>query len=170
MTKLIIIHGGQTGVDRGAHIAALEIGLPVEGMMPMEENDEDGPIPYAVARYLTPMKVSGYMQRTVANVMKADAVLAIVEDRQKPYATNGTALALQTARLAIQRPRIAVDEEVKESFVVDWVRGCMSSNARGGELRLMVCGPRASLWSSGERVADSFVYRLGKSFVGGGRR
>src|SRR5688572_7144606 len=154
MTKLIIIHGGQTGVDRGAHFAARDTGLAIEGFMPLEENDELGPIPPDVAKWLTPMKVSGFMQRTVQNVIKCDAVLAVVEDKQKPWATRGTALALQTARLAAQRPRLAIDEGDKERFVIDWIRGLMSSNARAGEFRLMVCGPRASLWPSGERVAD----------------
>ena len=43
--ELTIISGGQTGVDRGALDAAIELGIPHRGWCPKGRKAEDGPIP-----------------------------------------------------------------------------------------------------------------------------
>ncbi|HEX7941127.1 MAG TPA: putative molybdenum carrier protein, partial [Gemmatimonadaceae bacterium] len=81
--KLTILHGGQTGVDRGAHYGALDGGLPIAGWMPRGKHDERGPIPDDVARHLLPCTIGtltdGYRARTGANVEWATHVCLIVQ-------------------------------------------------------------------------------------------
>ncbi|HSX21410.1 MAG TPA: putative molybdenum carrier protein, partial [Gaiellaceae bacterium] len=65
---ITIVHGGQTGVDRGAHEAAIDNGWRVAGYMPRDGRDELGPIPPDVARFLVAHEKAGYGARTEANV------------------------------------------------------------------------------------------------------
>jgi hypothetical protein len=63
--SLIIISGGQTGVDRGALDAGLELGAPCGGWCPDGRKAEDGPIP---DRYpLDELKGAGYPEPTRCN-------------------------------------------------------------------------------------------------------
>jgi hypothetical protein len=71
--KIKIISGGQTGVDRGALDAALELGLPHGGWCPRGRFAEDGRIP---ERYkLRETEASDYAMRTERNVLDGDATL-----------------------------------------------------------------------------------------------
>src|SRR5690349_17304665 len=105
--QLIVVAGGQTGVDRGAHRAALEVGFDVTGYMPSDGKDELGPIPGNVASHLRRCAKRGYAARTEANLLIADALLVVVEDRIDPYRTPGTKLTLQIAR-ELKLPRLVV--------------------------------------------------------------
>jgi hypothetical protein len=153
--RLRIIHGGQTGVDRGAAVSASDLKLPVAGWMPMDERDECGPIPTWARRGLKPLQVSGLAQRTTGNVVLCDLVLCIVEDRQHPYATPGTALTLQVAR-SIGRPRFAADAETPVDVIAQWVR----DKASGAEVGLMVAGPRESKWPGAMAVTSPIISQL----------
>jgi hypothetical protein len=46
-----IISGGQTGVDRGAIEAALELGFPYGGLIPKGRLAEDGAVPGRVLQH-----------------------------------------------------------------------------------------------------------------------
>lgn len=70
-----IVSGGQTGVDRGALDAALEVDFPCGGWCPEGRRAEDGEIP---ERYpVTVLPGAGYRQRTRRNVMDSDGSLII---------------------------------------------------------------------------------------------
>jgi hypothetical protein len=57
-----LVSGGQTGVDRAALDAALELGVPCGGWCPKGRKAEDGTIP---ARYpLAETPSGGYSRRT----------------------------------------------------------------------------------------------------------
>jgi hypothetical protein len=81
-----IISGGQTGVDRGALDAAIELGLPHGGWCPLGRRSEDGPI---AAHYcLRETDSPDYPDRTERNVREGDATLILC---QGPHAMQNRA-------------------------------------------------------------------------------
>lgn len=164
MTKLSIIHGGQTGVDRGAHHGALEAGIGISGFMPRDERDELGLIPADVSKHLTQCRVHGYQKRTVHNVDLSHAVLVVVADKLQPYATPGTKVTLVATRLR-GIPRLVVDPGDAPSMVHGWIRKQMKewteyshNEAKPNAVFfLMVAGPRASKWPEGQEEAARFL-------------
>jgi hypothetical protein len=87
-----IISGGQTGADRGALDAAIELAIAHGGYCPRGRRAEDGRIP---DRYrLQETDSPEYAVRTAANVRAADATLLVT--RGKP--TGGSALTAGIAR------------------------------------------------------------------------
>ena len=70
-----IVSGGQTGVDRAALDAAMELGVPCSGWCPLGRLAEDGPID---KRYpLTETNTRQYVERTRRNVVESDATLIV---------------------------------------------------------------------------------------------
>ena len=97
-----IISGGQTGVDRGALDAALQLGVPCGGWCPAGRAAEDGVIP---ARYpVTELRDAGYGERTRKNVEDSDGTLIITFGR----ASGGTARTIQFCR-KLRRPHLILD-------------------------------------------------------------
>jgi len=165
--KLVIVHGGQTGVDRGAFWGALDGGLDQTGWMPKNQRDEKGPIPDHVARFLTRCTVGsrdgGYPARTAANVELANAVLLVVADHANIKATRGTALTHSYANDdRYGRPWLAVDSGTPMKTLRDWLAARYDEHD-GHVFKLMVAGPRASSWSSGEALARQLVACLGSA-------
>lgn len=84
-----IISGGQTGVDRAALDAAIELGIPCGGFVPRGRKAEDGPLE---ERYpMTECDSKEYPVRTEKNVSAANATLVLV--RREP--TGGTRLTIE---------------------------------------------------------------------------
>ena len=127
-----IVSGGQTGVDRGALDAAIELGIPHGGWCPSGRLAEDGPIP---ARYrLTETKSPEYSVRTEQNVLDSDATLILY----RGPLSGGTEL---TYRMAVkhEKPHLLLDLSKcpDPTAVRDWTR----SNKIAV---LNVAGPRES--------------------------
>jgi hypothetical protein len=79
LTILItIVHGSQTGVDRGGHEAALDSDWRIAGYMPRDGRDELGRIPQAVAQFFALHDKPGFAARTEANVRTVAAALIVV--------------------------------------------------------------------------------------------
>lgn len=165
---LTIIHGGQTGTDRGAHEAALDNGWLVAGYMPRDGHDELGRIPPDVARFLTPHEKTSYAARTEANVRTASALLVVVRDADDPRATPGTAKTIDLCAARKLR-RMIVDPRIDAARVARWIWSdlLMMQTMRlpfdGIQLdpvptRLLVAGPRESKWS-GARVETAAMLR-----------
>jgi hypothetical protein len=72
---LKIISGGQTGVDRAALDAAIELGIPHGGYCPRGRRAEDGRIPDCYQ--LVENDSSEYRVRTEQNVLNSDATLIL---------------------------------------------------------------------------------------------
>jgi hypothetical protein len=86
------VSGGQTGADRGALDAAIELDLPHGGWCPAGRLAEDGAIPAHYA--LRETDSARYEQRTERNVVDSDATLLVT--RGEP--TGGSALTAALAR------------------------------------------------------------------------
>ncbi|MGC8917424.1 MAG: putative molybdenum carrier protein [Thermoanaerobaculum sp.] len=97
-----VISGGQTGVDRAALDAALELGLPCGGFCPRGRRAEDGRIPdrYPLVELASP----SYAARTWANVRAADATLVLAS---QPL-SGGTRLTVEACQ-RLGKPFLVVD-------------------------------------------------------------
>lgn len=84
-----IISGGQTGADRGALEAAIQLGIPHGGFCPKGRRAEDGMIPAQFE--LEETKTTDYRERTRKNVEAADGTAVFTAGR----ATGGSLLTLR---------------------------------------------------------------------------
>ncbi len=161
--------GGQTGVDLGAHLEALAMGAPIGGFMPADARNEDGPIPEHVALRLTRHDRTRPDARTRANVANVDAALVIVQGQRRAGETRGTALTVRLCEEKWGPDRkawqwLVVDPvfmaEGVAGCIVTWPRSMLALWREAGNthpMRLLVAGPRASLWPDAEREARRFV-------------
>tara|TARA_R110002111_G_scaffold259523_1_gene329646 strand:+ start:1241 stop:1705 length:465 start_codon:yes stop_codon:yes gene_type:complete len=78
-----VISGGQTGADRAALDAALELDFPIGGSCPVGRMAEDGPIN---DEYTLTEIGGGYRQRTKQNVVDSDGTAIFYES----YLRGGT--------------------------------------------------------------------------------
>src|SRR5437588_205155 len=97
-----LVSGGQTGVDRAALDAALEMGVPCGGWCPKGRKAEDGRIDDRYPLVETPSP--GYSQRTRWNIRDADATLILSWEEL----TGGTLLTVNECRKA-GKPHTVID-------------------------------------------------------------
>jgi hypothetical protein len=149
---LVIVSGGQTGVDRAALDAALAHGLAVAGWCPKGRRAEDGPLPPRYPLRETPSPQ--YAQRTRRNVRDSDATLVLYRRR----IAGGTALAVDAAR-ALRRPLALADlsRAPAPQAIAHWI-------ARRGGCVLNVAGPRESqspgIYSAARRFFEAVLCAL----------
>lgn len=143
-----IVSGGQTGVDRGALDAALDLDIPHGGWCPRGRRAEDGRIPN---RYrLREMHTSDYARRTEQNVLDSDATLIL----HGGALTGGTAL---THRLCVRhgRPHLVIDPTQEDALATarSWL-------AEHHVHVLNVAGPRESSCPGIGQMTRRFIARL----------
>jgi hypothetical protein len=154
---LILLHSGQTGVERGAHRAAVAAGIEVAGFMSIDRRDELGAIPVDIARFLTPCFDRGPRPAVRANVELASGVAIVVPDRRrvdKVTAMNAVIGAVRRANV----PWIACDLTSDTAAIARFAQGLQATS---GSVRLLVTGPRGTRWIEGESVAHRLVASLG---------
>ena len=128
-----IISGGQSGVDRAALDAAIELGIEHGGYCPRGRRAEDGRIP---KRYcLEELASADYPPRTAQNVDAADATCLIT--RGPP--TGGSRLTFEIARQR-NRPLLHLDLERSPDPAAELRRFCGENAVEV----LNIAGPRAS--------------------------
>ncbi|MBA3542000.1 MAG: hypothetical protein H0T79_20460 [Deltaproteobacteria bacterium] len=154
---LIVIHSGQTGVERGAHRAAVAAGIQLAGFSPLDGRDELGPLPEAVSQYLTPCFERGSRPPVRANVALASGLLVVVPDARIADKFTGIGVTLKIARELAVPYRIA-DPSTNSDELVAWARSLPETS---GSVRLMVTGPRETRWADGEKVAWQIVAAIG---------
>ncbi len=183
---ITIVHGGQTGVDRGAHEAAIDNGWLVAGYMPRDGRDELGGIPPDVARFLVPHEKTSYAARTEANVRTSSAALVVVRDADDPRATPGTAKTIDLAARRNLR-RMIVDPATDAAQIARWIwtdllmvlplplpleRRVFEPGREEGDglqmrpldsipTRLLVAGPRESKWQGARVETAALLRRVG---------
>jgi len=146
--QILIISGGQTGVDRAALDVALELGLPVAGWCPRGRRAEDGEIPGHYPLVETPS--SRWSQRTDWNVRDSDATLVLSPGRP----TRGTALTIRRA-MAHGKPHFVLDLE--DADAVARARTWLETI---GPKRLNVAGPRESSRPGMHRIARAILREI----------
>ncbi len=153
-----IISGGQTGADRAALDAAIELGIPHGGWVPKGRRAEDGRI---TNRYhLTEMPSGHYHKRTQQNVLDADGTLIISHGRLK----GGSAL---TRKLAQKHHRPFLHLDLDRLSVTEGSRKMRSWIEAQAITVLNVAGPRAS---EAPRIYDAVTSILLKALTGNTKR
>jgi hypothetical protein len=168
---ITVVHGGQTGVDRGAHEAAIGNGWRIAGYMPRDMRDELGLIPLEIARFLWTHDQTSYARRTEANVRCSDALLIVVPNANDPRATPGTAKTIDLAMRRHMR-RLIVDPTDEAGLIARWIWYDLLSSGtlplpiekRALDLvpiRLMIAGPRESKWPGARVETAGLLRRVG---------
>lgn len=148
---MLIMSGGQTGVDRAALDLAMNNNIPVSGWLPKGRMAEDGPLSL---KYPLQELPKGYMARNKQNVSDSDGTLIIYYK----YPKGGTE---QTIKFCIQQH--------KPYLLVDAVE--LSPKKGSSRLRefvnkfninkLNIAGPSASSESNGYE----FTYKLLEAYI-----
>lgn len=130
-----IISGAQTGADRAALDAAIELGIPHGGWVPKGRLAEDGVIPEKY--HLKEMPTERYAHRTEKNVAESDGTLILAHG----LLTGGSALTKELTEKH-QRPCLNIDLNIIPAFkaatlITTWIELHQIKT-------LNVAGPRAS--------------------------
>lgn len=130
-----IISGGQTGADRAALDAAMELGIPHGGWLPRGRKAEDGPVS---RRYrLQEMASPNYRDRTRKNILESDATLIV----SFGPLTGGSAL---TEALAIRHDRPCLHLDMEHTTPGQAIAVLELWLKKFAVSTLNVAGPRAS--------------------------
>ena len=144
----MVISGGQTGVDRAALDAALELGVPCGGWCPKGRRAEDGRIP---DRYpLLEAPTADYPARTAANVRDSDATLILSVGPP----TGGTLLTLNLC-VKNGKPYLLVDLRTADAGAAAKAAGWLRSHES-----VNVAGPRESKSPGVYAAARAFLARV----------
>jgi len=146
--SLILVCGGQSGVDRAVLDVGLELGVALAGWCPAGRWAEDGPISLRYPLRTTPSRDTA--QRTVWNVHLGEALLVLNDG----HASQGTALAVRAAEW-LKRPVLMQNTAHPPNNAANWLRA--------GRIQVVnVAGPRHS--EAQGIYAAAFVWL--KKFVG----
>lgn len=130
-----IISGGQTGADRAALDAAMELGLAHGGWIARGRKTEDGPL---AAKYrLIELDSARYRDRTEKNIIKSDGTLIV----SFGPLSGGSAL---TEALAIRHDRPCLHLDLEHLTPDRAVTAALQWLEKYSITTLNVAGPRAS--------------------------
>ena len=141
-TPLVLVSGGQTGVDRAALDIAIEFKIPHEGWCPYGRKAEDGIIPkkYNLKEAPAPTREENldpdaiYKKRTELNVRDSDGTLIIAKDAP----IGGTLYTIEMAEKH-EKPYLIfnLSKNYEIEHIANWI---IKNNIK----KLNVAGPRAS--------------------------
>jgi hypothetical protein len=142
---MILISGGQSGVDRAVLDVAVACGIAYAGWCPQGGWAEDFPAPPGLLAHYPKLKetpLADPAQRTEWNVRDADACLIIV-DAGGIDISRGTALAQELAH-RFRKPLFVADLAAPDILrdAALWLR--VQQAGHGADLKLAIGGPRES--------------------------
>jgi hypothetical protein len=135
MTEIKIFSGGQTGADRAALDAALELGIPHGGWLPKGRKAEDGPV--SRQYNLQELASAQYRDRTRKNIQASDGTLIV----SFGTLTGGSAL---TEAFAIRYSRPCLHLDMAVITDIEAVKAIEQWLHKFSIVTLNVAGPRAS--------------------------
>lgn len=146
--KIKIISGGQTGVDRAALDAAIELGFPYGGIIPKGRLAEDGQVPEKYQ--LTEADNPTYEHRTEQNVIHSDATLIL---GYLPM-TGGTSLTNHFCH-KYAKPHLFVDlkQTHPEQKIPDWIKKIQPKV-------LNIAGPRESKYPGIYKTSKDLLKKI----------
>ena len=148
---MIIISGAQTGVDRAALDAAIELGIPYSGSIPKDRRAEDGRVPDHYN--LIELTSYNYQDRTKVNVLDSDGTLIIAEGEL----SGGTKLTLNFCR-QYQKPALVIDPvNTMEFLSIELIQAFIKDN---NITTLNVAGPRESTWPEAYNETKSLLKKV----------
>lgn len=160
--ELKIVSGGQTGVDRGALQAAMDLGLDWGGWAPKGWVSEDGAIPALYRVRMREHASPNYLGRTRRNVMDSHATLIIANSLPLSGGTQKTRFLCQEA----SRPHFVVS--LGDAAAVEKVRkwlGQFFAAAHPAPFVLNVAGPRQSKSGGIQKRARRFLAEVLKGML-----
>jgi|ERR1700722_14101730 hypothetical protein len=158
---MILISGGQSGVDRAVLDAAIALGITYGGWCPQGGWAEDFPKPPGLLKpypKLAETPLADPAQRTEWNVRDADACLIII-DAGGIDVSGGTVLAQELAhryRKPLYVADLAAPDILKDVSL--WLR--VQRARRGADLKLAIGGPRESEAAGIYAKAKAFIAAL----------
>jgi hypothetical protein len=146
-----IISGGQTGVDRGALDACLDLSFNCGGWCPAGRLAEDGAIDKKYP--LRETEENEYSARTIKNIEEADGTLIIAPENF----SGGTLFTYEIAKkkgkpVLVITPNPA-DNSLKISAIIEWL---VSHSIK----ILNVAGPRESQWPGAWSKSKQLISQL----------
>lgn len=154
-----IISGGQTGADRGALTAAIQLGLDFGGWAPAGYRAEDGTVPEIFRVRMRETNARDYGLRTRLNIQDSDATLIISFATELSGGSSFTAKHAKQQRKPCKHLVLPARGETRipdavRSAVLAWI-----ADRRIGVLN--VAGPRESKEPGIEQaVCDALVWIL----------
>lgn len=154
--SVVILHTGQTGVERGGCRAARMVELEVRGFCQPTARDELGALPPEIRSGLQPTEKTGARAAVYATLELANAVVICVPKAASANRETGVeALRRQIASLDM------FSAVVDPSSDLDVLTGqLLQLEATTGRLALFVTGPRMTRWKEGERLGWQVVSAL----------
>ena len=153
---IVVLHTGQSGVERGADRAARAVEIAVRGVCTFEQRDELGMLPAEILADLTPAARRGARTALRETLDRANVLVIAVPDAARANENAGIE-ALRRAARAAGVPHWVVDP------ISDY--GELGTRLRRMELlsdplHVMITGPRATRWKDGERIGWRTIAQL----------
>jgi len=147
MPGLMILTGGQTGVDRAALDEAVARGIAYGGWCPQGGWAEDMPEPPGVLALYPQLRATRSrdpVQRTEWNVLDADACLILV-DEGGAGVSGGTVMA-ETLAAQYGKPQMVIDVSRADAAALlrAWLDPLRAAHMADGPFKLAIGGPRES--------------------------
>lgn len=149
---LTILHAGETGVERGAYIAAIAEGIPIAGVMRSDRRDEYGPLSGEIARSLAVSIDRGPRAAALATLAIADALLLVVPNADEEMPSH--LLWLLTAARGRRIPWMVADAMTTAEVLTGWLHKLRET---AENVSLYVTGPRETRWAAGKTASRRLV-------------